>query len=344
MSWKIYQIKQFEKQKQRWRDLNFEGGSSPLLDPDFISPLLKHFGSGKEILACYEINGQAKAMAILKKSRLGSWETFQPSQAPIGAWIHSSDMNWELLLSTLIKILPGFTLVIGVTQQDPYLVSRPADGSTLKTLDYIQTARISIDKDFELYWNSRGKNLRSNLKKQRSKLEKESITTRLELYLSPHDVVQAIADYGSIESAGWKADGGTAIHLNNDQGKFYQEMMENFCRNGKGQIYKYWYNDHIAAMDLCIQGCENLVILKTTYDETLGNATSPASLMRQEEFKIMFDNSNIKKIEFYGKVMDWHMKWTDEIRILYHINKYRWNALNHLPIEIKRRRSEKLAT
>jgi CelD/BcsL family acetyltransferase involved in cellulose biosynthesis len=328
MSWKIYPISEFEKQQEGWQRLNRDGIASPLLDPAFMSPLLQYFGTGKEILVCYECDGQAKAMAIMVPSRHGAWETFQPSQAPVGAWLHSADMDWNILLYKLMRVLPGFPLLIGVTQQDPDLVMRPEPGNTLKTLDYIQTARISLNGDFDSYWNSRGKNLRQNMKKQRSKLAKDAITTRLELSTSPEDVAQAITDYGIIESAGWKADGGTAISPATAQGQFYRAMMENFCRVGSGHIYRYWYDDRIVAMDLCIEGNENIVILKTTYDESIKNGTSPALLMRQDEFKKMFSDGELKKIEFYGRVMDWHTKWSDEIRTLYHVNQYRWHILS----------------
>jgi len=48
--------------------------------------------------------------------------------------------------------------------------------------------------------------------------------------------------------------------------------------------------------------------------------------MRREYFPPIFDNHEAGRIEFYGKVMDWHTKWSDEIRTLYHVNAYR-NAL-----------------
>lgn len=327
MSWKIYPISEFANHQNRWQSLNLACIGSPLLDLAFISPLLQTFGKGKEILACYESKNQIKAMAILTPGGRGTWETFQPSQAPLGAWIHSAGTDWSPLLSALIKKLPGFPLILGVTQQDPDLVSRPQANRTLTTLDYIQTARISLQGDFDAYWNMRGKNLRQNLKKQRNKLEKDAITTRLQVSTAPEEVAQAIADYGKIESAGWKAEGGTAIHLENAQGQFYKTMLEAFCRQGSGYIYRYWYNDHIAAMDLCIEGNGSLVVLKTTYDESISNTTSPALLMRQEIFKQLFNDRRLERIEFYGKAMEWHTKWSDEIRTMYHINQYRSSAI-----------------
>jgi hypothetical protein len=310
--------------------------ASPLLDQDFILPLLREFGSGKEILACCKRDNQLQAMAILTPAGRGVWASFQPSQAPLGIWVHRPGLDWSQLLSGLIKKLPGFPLVLGVTQQDPQLLPRPHDAGNLKTLDYIQTARIALQGSFDDYWGARGKNLRQNMKKQRSKLEKEGVTTRLQLSTAAEDVAEAIADYGRLENAGWKAQLGTAIHPDNAQGRFYQTMLEAFCRRGAGRIYRYWYNDKVAAMDLCIEGDGAIVILKTTYDESIKDGSSPAFLLRQEQSKELFDEGRLKSIEFYGKVMDWHLKWTEEVRTLYHVNHYRFSLVSRLHAAMKK--------
>lgn len=330
MAWKLHPIDEFTHHLDQWQYLNLEAAASPLLDQAFISPLLQVFGSGKEILACHEKGGQTQAMAILTPHGRRAWGTFQPSQAPLGPWMHTSDMDWPTLLSGLIKKLPGFPLVLGITQQDPDLVSRPQDSGEIKTRDYIQTARISIQENFEHYWNARGKNLRQNMKKQRTKLDKRGVTTRLQVSTAPEEVAQAITDYGGLETAGWKATGGTAIHSDNAQGQFYRTMLELFCGQGRGRIYRYWYNNQIAAMDLCIEGKDSLIILKTTYDESINDGTSPALLMREEQCRQLFDEGRFKKIEFYGSLMEWHTKWSEEIRTIYHITNYRWPILSHV--------------
>ena len=327
MSWKIYPISEFKNHQDCWQRLNQEGTGSPLLELAFISPMLHAFSSGKEILVRYESDNTLLAMAILSPDNRGRWTTFQPSQAPIGAWIHRTGNDWSVLLASLIKKLPGYPLVIGVTQQDSDLTPRPQNQATLKTLDYVQTARISLQGDFDSYWNARGKRLRQNMRTQRNWLGRNAITTRLQVSTAPEEVALAIADYGRIESAGWKAKGGTAIHLQNTQGKFYLNMLEEFCRQGAGRIYRYWYNDNIVAMDMCIEGNGSLIGLKTTYDETLSNHTSPALLMRHDLVKQLFSDDQIKRYEFYGRVMEWHTKWSDEVRTMYHINEYRWPAL-----------------
>jgi len=215
--------------------------------------------------------------------------------------------------------------MLAVTQQDPDVLPRPAEGPRLSTLDYIQTARITINQAFDAYWEARGKNLKHNMKRQRSRLEKEGVKTSLEVITQPEEIVWAIKNYGELEAAGWKAEGGTAIAPANVQGRFYRAMLENFCRQGSGRVYQYRFDDRVVAVDLCIEGNGSLIILKTTYHESIKNS-SPAFLMRQEAFRQLFAEGRISRIEFYGKLMEWHTRWSDEARTMYHINYHRWAA------------------
>ena len=318
MTWKILPATQLDRHLETLEALNGRGAGTPLLSPDFVLPLLREFGTGKEILALHETADEALALALLVPQGRGMWETFQPSQSPVGAWLQRREAPIQPLLASLLEALPGFALAIGITQQDPDLLARPADSGGLSTLDYIRTARITITGSFAQYWEARGKNLKQNMKKQRNRLEKDGINAVLEMVTEPGDIAQAIADYGQLESAGWKAEGGTAIHPDNAQGRFYRAMLENFCRQGRGRVYRYRFNDKVVAMDLCIEGNASLIILKTTHDESL-KTYSPAFLMRQEAFAKLFEEQRIKRIEFYGKLMDWHTKWSDEARTMYHV-------------------------
>ena len=139
----------------------------------------------------------------------------------------------------------------------------------------------------------------------------------------PAEVAEAIVQYGKLESAGWKAEGGTAISADNAQGRFYRAVFESFCSKGLGRIYRFSLDGKVVAMDLCLIGGGALVILKTTYDESL-KSISPAFLMRHRYLQSLFAETGIDRIEFYGKVMEWHLRWTDEVRTLFHVNRYRW--------------------
>jgi hypothetical protein len=310
MSWTVVPAAEFGAHAGRWRALHALGAASPLLAVEFVEALLAVFGTGKEMLAWHEDGAGTGAMAIMAPDRVGMWNTFQPSQAPVGLWLQRGMEPPGVLLRDLLRRLPGPGLVLGITQCDPMLMQRPADSATMRTLDYIRTARITMNGagGFDAYWEARGKNLRNNLKKQRNRLRQDGIETHLEICRAPHEMAEAVADYGRLEGSGWKAAGGTAVGAGNDH------------RIG-GQL---------AAMDLCVEGGGCIVVLKTAYDENLARQLSPALLMREEACRGLFEEGRFERIEFYGRVMEWHLRWTDEVRTMYHLNGYRWPGLAQL--------------
>jgi len=322
MTWTLHPITRFAEFANQWDALVQNRPGTPFLESAFMQPLLTAFGTGEEWLCLQHSNDKLSAAAIVQRGRSGMWQTFQPSQLPLGAWVSEPGVALEPACAALIRQLPGLTLGIGVTQLDSQCQARPQDGPKIRTQDYIQTAWVNIEGSFEAYWEARGKNLRQNTRKQRNKLQAENNQTRLECLVTAGDVLKAIEDYGMLESAGWKTADGTAIHPDNAQGKFYRTMLEKFCSMGRARIYRYWFGDKVVAMDLCIHDAEAIVILKTTYDESY-KAVSPSTLMRQDEFQQLFEEQQFKRIEFYGKVMEWHTRWTDNSRALYHANVYR---------------------
>ena len=225
--------------------------------------------------------------------------------------------------SCLLRALPGLALSLGVTQVDPRLSPKPAGSKSLRLQDYVDTSFIDVVGSFDAYWEARGKNLRQNTRKQRNKLQTDGTETRLDCVRDASGVQEALVQYGALEGAGWKADTGTAIRPDNDQGRFYAAMLQNFCAMGRGRIYRYWFGGQVVAMDLCIDNGPLVVILKTAYDETL-KQLSPSVLMRQDEFKAWWGEGRYQRIEFYGKTMEWHTRWTADERSLYHATAYRW--------------------
>jgi hypothetical protein len=330
VSWTVYPIAQFAGHAESWRLLHRDSGGHALLAADFVAPLLAEFAGGAELLACHTQHGRITAMAVLTKNGRASWSTFQPAQAPIGLWLQLPGQQMVQLVAGLIGRLPGFALVCAITQCDPQLAPRPPDSPQVHCIDYIDTARITLSGGFAAYWQARGKNLRANLKKQRARLEKDGVRTRIDVCRSAADVAAAVADYGRLEGAGWKAQAGTAVGVDNAQGRYYRAMLEAFCARGAGSIYRYWFDSQLVAMDLCVEDGDSIVVLKTTYDESVSGHYSPTLLMREEACRQLFDEGRFARIEFYGKVMEWHLRWSEEIRALYHLNFYRWPALKRL--------------
>lgn len=326
-----------------WRALHAAGPASPLLDPDFVTALLDAFGEGGERVACARQDGAIVAMTVLVAQGGGAWSSFQPAQAPIGLWLArpgtAAAPRLAPLLDALLRQLPGCALLAGLTQLDPDLDPRPAADARLDSLDYIETARITLAGGFDAYWQERGKNLRANLKKQRARLEREGLSAGLEVLRAPEQMAEAVADYARLEGSGWKGREATAVRADDAQGRFYRAMLEAFARRGRACVYRYRFGERVAAMDLCIEGEDSIVVLKTAYDETIPAAWSPALLMREEACRRLFDEGRFARLEFYGRVMEWHRRWTNEVRCLYHLNHYRWPLLKRLHA-LKRRHGD----
>lgn len=306
-----------------WDEINRSRGDHILLDSGFVAPLLRNFDNGKVLLGIEEADSGRGTVLAFRKGP-GLWETFQPSQAPIGLFILERPSSGARQIQTLARALPGFAMQFSVLQQDPDYASIEIDQDSagLERLDYINTPRITLAGSFEDYWKKRAGKFKYNLSRRRRRLEELGLRSELVIRQKPEEVESAIHEYGCLESSSWKASGGTAVVEDNSQGRFYREVFEHFCERGEGAIFQFLVNGRVAASDLCLVRGGMLVLLKTTYAEDLGEI-SPALLMREDALRFLFAEGRVRILEFYGRVMDWHTRWTDEVRTLYHLNCYR---------------------
>tara|TARA_R110001583_G_scaffold143203_1_gene295314 strand:- start:25006 stop:26037 length:1032 start_codon:yes stop_codon:yes gene_type:complete len=330
ISWVLLPVTDFKQHQEEWDRLNQAGSSSALLSSRFIEPCLSAFSNGSETLALATLGDTVLAMALIQRVGFGRWQTLQPSQAPIGFWLSGAETDTVALIVSLSQALPGWVLSISITQQDPAILPRPEQTSQLRTLDYISTGRMDIPADFEVYWQSRGKNVRQNINKSKNRLEREGVNIVFDIATDPSEVSDYVVDFGELESAGWKQNSGTAVHIDNEQGRFYIDLLNRFMPD-ECQVWRYYFNDKLVATDLCISAGGVLYILKTTYDESW-KRYSPAFIMHLEGVRLCSEQG-LQAIEFYGPAMDWHKKLTKDLRTMYHITWFSHPLipkLNHL--------------
>jgi CelD/BcsL family acetyltransferase involved in cellulose biosynthesis len=327
--------------QNHWNRLNTARANVPFLTADAVRAALSTFGLGTERLLVATQSDTVVAMLMMVATGAFQWRTFQPSQLPLGAWVATPDLSPTHMARQMGRGPLGFCLSVSITQIDPYLAPREEDQPDTRNIDYIDTGWIDISGSFDEYWEKRGKNLRQNMRKQRNKLAAEGIITSMRTITAADGMPGVIERYGILESSGWKASKGTAIHPDNSQGKFYINLLQNAARTGDAVVYEYLFNEKTVAINLCLQHDGMLVILKTTYDETI-QLYSPAFLLNQDEVEQVFTQGNIKRLEYYGKIMEWHTRWTENKRTLYHLTCYRWPWLNKLAD--KRRKQQEVAT
>jgi hypothetical protein len=324
MTWRFQPAAQsFAALSETWDAINKARGNHILLDSGFVAPLLRNFDNGKALLGLQTYSSAGGAALVVRK-KVGVWETFQPSQAPIGMFILEKSSAGADQIYKLARALPGYAMQFSVLQQDPDYASIEGeqDPSELERLDYICTPRITLSGTFEEYWKKRAGKFKYNLSRRRRRLQEQNLRSELVVLRKPEEVASAIHEYGRLESSSWKASGGTAVVEDNAQGKFYREVFEHFCERGEGLIFQFLINGKVAASDLCLERDGMHILLKTSYDEELAEF-SPSLLMREDILRFLFAEKRARIVEFYGRVMEWHTRWTDETRTLYHINCYR---------------------
>ena len=299
--------------------LNRAGRNLPILDSAFFDICLKHFGSGRERWVMTGPSERPTGAALLRKIGLKRWETFQPSQAPLGSWVCAPDADLASVCKSLARTVPDGAAFLGLTQVDPTVIPRPAESGYFRTLDYIRTGRFRIEHGFDEYWQRRGSNLRQNMRKQRNRLDKEGRRVELRMLRTPEEMPSAIAAYAELEGKGWKTSTGTAVAPGNTQHHFYEDLFRAYAARGEALVLQFLIDGRAVASDLCLLRNRELIILKTTYDEA-ESKLSPALLMRVEALPQLTAGNQPLAVEFYGPMMDWHTKWSDEARTLYHAN------------------------
>lgn len=342
MSWDFAPAdKAFEKVRNLWDQLNAACGNHILLDSIFVECALRHFSDGSVLLGV-KSDSRKPALGLFAKKGVGLWETFQPSQAPLGLILLPKQSNAHEEIPELMRALPGYALQLSMMQQDPGYPTIPPtpEGEQFECVDYIETARISLVGTFEEYWRARGIKLRQNVGRRKRRIEETGFALEHVALRKTEEMAGAVKEYGRLESKGWKAQAGTAVSLDNAQGRFYREMFERFCERGEAVVYQYRANGEVLATDLCLIRSDMLVLLKTTYDEEW-NKYSPAILMREHIMSQLYAERSVRQLEFYGRAMDWHRQWTDDIRTMYHVNCYRQPWIRRLKAFIKRVRSKR---
>ena len=324
MAWSFHPaLNAFQQFRGRWDALNLAQNNHVLLDSGFIAALLSHFASHKVVLAIQEDPGNP-AMALMESKAPGVWETFQPSWAPLGPILYGTGEGGRENLASLMRSLPGYALQMDVLHQDPDCSGLSAESGChwIEKLDYIQTARIPLEGTFEEYWTSREGRLRKNNDRLRRRMLEKGLRLDFTVIRDPAEVEGAIQDFCRLESKGWKAKEGTAVLVDNAQGRFYRSLLEDFCSRGEGVIYQLRIDGQVVATDICIARGEMLVLLKTAYDEDL-SVYSPAFLLREDIVRDLYAGGQVRNYEFYGPLMEYQLRWTRNVRTLYHLTCFR---------------------
>jgi hypothetical protein len=329
MQWSLYPAKsRFDDFAQAWDRLNQRlFFAHPLFDSRFVSPLVRHFATERDILALYEHDVGCDSMLLLTPRRVGVWETFLPSQTQVSPILPDERVD----LCGLLRCLPGVNVALDLLCQDPLYSTLPLE-LTLPPralTPHAVTVNIKLGGDFDQYWQSRSKNLRANLRRRFRRVSEDGLEVRLDVVTQLAQLEKAFTRYGNIESQSWKGKTGTAIHRENSQGQFYWEMLQGFAQDNQAAIYELYLDERLAASMLTLTNAYMLITLKTTYDESLA-LYAPGRLLDYLLLEREFAEKRYSVVEYYTNAAPALQSWGTGTRTINHITVYRARVFKQL--------------
>ncbi|MEY4375477.1 MAG: hypothetical protein RJB26_27 [Pseudomonadota bacterium] len=320
--------------REAWNRLNAARGALPFLDAEVLLLAFQAFHPQDVELLVGSTAGQAQCMLLVQRTGFGRWQLYQPAQIPLGPLVAATNLALDHIARSALKALPFPTLVLSFTQLDPRHWPPPQTEPACVVKRYISTGWIDCAQDFDSYWGSRSPNLRASVGKAQRRLEAEGRTLRMRVLVEPADMAAAVARYGELESSGWKGRKGTAVAAGTPQGDFYATWLQAAATQGEARVYELLVSgpeedERTIAADLCVVRGDSLILLKIAYDENF-ERYSPSTLLRREFMRDLLGQGLVRRVEFFGRLMDWHRRWTGQQRSLFHLTTFRWRWLARL--------------
>lgn len=317
-SWTLYSARQgLGDYENAWDKLNAVlYGSHPYFDSKFINCLLKYFATEQVQLCVHRSANDIDGLLLLAPKGSAKWSVFTPAQAQITPLLLCRPAD----LLSLTPSLPGVVLGLDLPCQDPCYT--PLQHTLLDwqsgPMQHALTINIPMnDGSFDDYLACRSKKFRNNLYRRFQKVQQAGLRMSLRLMERPQDMQSAIAHFADLESRSWKDKAGTAVHLNNVQGHFYLELMENFAKSGNACVYQLCFDEQPVAMELCLTSANMLILLKTAHDERL-SCYAPGRLLLYLILQQEFALQRVKSIEFYTNADINEQAWAKGVRWINH--------------------------
>lgn len=304
---------------------------NPFLDSLFVDALLHHFADGSERLCILGPLHEPRAMCILRPRNRLVWESFLPPQAQIGP----SLLKDPAAALQLLRALPFPAGELHVLCNDPDFGDlSDADNRKRETRDHALTMNIDLSGSFEDYWDSRPRKLVQNMRRYERRLAGAGMAARFVHIDAPDDLQAAVGRYGDLESAGWKGRNGTAIGACNAQGHFYLDVMRRFAGMQGAEVHELWLGETLAASRLTVASGATLVMLKTTYDESL-SPYAPGRLLLRQVIRHHFQRKVRQHIEFYTDANTDLLAWSTGKRWIRHV-RFNRNLATYRALELAR--------
>lgn len=325
MAWSLFPEKNIGSKQDHWQHVNETYcNNHPLLHPNFVLPLVKHFGEGNITLAIQYTGDSPTAAVLLRPTGVGRWETFLPAQAAFGSIMVGPPQEPKAIaesLHSLLKSLKPRAWRLDLLKQDPDLlpIADLAQLPNFSMREYGLTTSVNTTGEFDDFWAARQKRLRKTIGGILRRLEKSGQQVELRRISEPADMAAAVRAHGDLEIAGWKGRSGTAIGIDNLQGRFYLDLLGRFSEERSAAVFQLLIDGKVAASLINVLRNGMLVVLKTAYDEEL-KRVSPGRVLDYLMLKAVFLDPSITVVENYTNAAVTDRYWVTDSRPMSHMS------------------------
>lgn len=303
-----------------WNRLNCDyNASHPMMDGRFVSKLLLFFPAKIEVLVATR-GTEVVALVLVDAGKKIVTTLYRPSQIQLALAVVPSESS--SLFNEILSSMPWTVMRLDFYSLDPLyhlsLISEMEKDLENGAVNMV----VEIGDNFNDYWSKRPKNLRKNISRYTNRINRDFGGLHLDVITEQNAIGAAVERYAAIESRGWKGKLGTALQPGNVQGDFYREVMQDFAAVGEAFIFELYLSEQLVASRLCIASQEQMIILKTTYDEEFSNYATGRILLYQT-IRYVFETQVCSRIDFYTNATRDQLEWATGSRIMYNLSMYR---------------------
>jgi hypothetical protein len=328
IQWEFSEKGNFEKGLEQWETLHTNYGLPVLINAKSLKIALAHFGKGNERFAFGFQSNALVAITVVQGLSKGKYRLFQPEQVPLCFYLGPKNRDILLDLRSLLQSLPLWVLALGINVLDETVFSFQNSYAASRIANKYETAFIELPDTSDGYLGTLSPRFQHDLRRRTRKAEAEIGEVYFSVCDAPSEIPELVNLYADMESAGWKAQSGTAVVREGQQAKFYSDWLKALAEDGCAAVFSLRIGDQPAAMRLCAFDQDALYILKVSHNENL-KAYGPGALHMQRLIQHIYANVSKypKKIEYYGKLAESQKHWMTGSRFIRQATTYRSQSL-----------------
>jgi CelD/BcsL family acetyltransferase involved in cellulose biosynthesis len=251
-----------------WDDLAIRTGAPPFARPGWIRAWWSAFGRGEPRILTARCDGELRSVLPLTSFR-GRLSSCSNVHSPVFDGICSEPGDLRILLSAALREgRRGLILRQLDTEGRLCAATRLLEGEERSRLVVLET-RISpyVDTtaDWEKFEEALTKSRRQKVRRTQRRLGEQG-EIAIEVSDGTEDLDRDLSEFLQLEGSGWKVEKGTAIHLQPETQRFYQEMAAWAASIGLLRLSFMRVGGRPVAVECTIDDGAHRYLLKLGYD------------------------------------------------------------------------------